>query len=249
MTGSVLVCALLLFFVCFGCNYRRQNASNISNHGEQQDLKIIVSPPHDKHSSKESTLESTTQIVEIMPVQELPLFSQYHVSQNPYTNLPEFDTFQNEAIGDKNDDHFRLNEIETRAGNRASMMMMAESNTEKLPDPPRGQGFFAFWDERGRFHQGYTDSSGYIHGGVFDEDGNFNFGTFGESLAVRVENEMFASFDIITAEAVDEKLDIDDNIIKETALSVLVKNQPGMQSAAESMIVTGSVGDSQKLEH
>lgn len=54
--------------------------------------------------------------------------------------------------------------------------------------PHSGTGFWAFWDARGRFHQGYTDSNGIIYGGFFDDLGYFHFGT------VLVEDLMLSGY-------------------------------------------------------
>jgi hypothetical protein len=57
--------------------------------------------------------------------------------------------------------------------------------------PPSAQGFFGFWDKKGKFHQGYTDENLYIHGGVFDDQCYFYFGDLGED-AVFVDDSMMA---------------------------------------------------------
>lgn len=62
--------------------------------------------------------------------------------------------------------------------------------------PPKSGGFFAFWDNQGRFHQGYTEIlpnlAPKIYGGVFDDNGFFHFGNIGDYEPVKVEPDMMA---------------------------------------------------------
>jgi hypothetical protein len=49
--------------------------------------------------------------------------------------------------------------------------------------PPTGYGFFAYWDIKGRFHQGFRDEN-RIRGGYFDDQCNFHFTPFGDEVYV-----------------------------------------------------------------
>ena len=239
------------------------------------------------HGQQAHSQITYAEVIEIMPAPKLPQFSQYPAINDVYSSLP-LPNFV-EDVSEVPKKHFskrisvnlgkpnRVSSIISPTQNdsqsqapdlisRASLLLDSSKNIlDDTPEPPRGPGFFAFWDNNGRFHQGYNDEYGNTFGGVFDEEGMFHFGVFGSTEPVRVARNMFAkefgaetniesiNHNIVGRRSSQEtESPLDEENIKDientyestgdlkwknvVSLKELVPDQPGMRSAAESMI-------------